>query len=161
MVCSTLLGILAVPGKHAFCNAETFWVEIQNLMLLWPIATTVGYYKNIVTGYHTVRVLYIFFIFRWRHTCWRLPGKANGVRKLWKEIWGIQLLAVLFKYLDPTSVSSDCSTVDLHYCYNDSFSCLVSFRSAFQSQQYKPSLNLTLWVDLKLPTWWRILWSKL
>ena len=31
-----------------------------------------------------------------------------------------------------------------YYCYNDNFSCLVSFRSAFQSQQYKPSLNLTL-----------------
>lgn len=50
----------------------------------------------------------------------------------------------LNNYLDPTSVSSDCSAVDLHYCYNDSFSCLVSFRSAFQNQQYKPSLNLTL-----------------
>ena len=49
-----------------------------------------------------------------------------------------------FKYLDPTSLSSDCSTVDLHYCFNDSFSCPVSSRSAFQSQQYKPSLNLTL-----------------
>lgn len=49
-------------------------------------------------------------------------------------------------YLDSTIiiVSSDGSTVDLHYRYNDSFSCLVSFRSAFLSQQYKLSLNLML-----------------
>lgn len=159
MLCSSFLGILAVPGKQAFCNAETFWVKIQ--VLLWPIATTLGQYKNIVTGHPPWEFIYLFiYLF--------LGGAVHveGFQARQMEFENFERKFEVFSCwhrfcLDPSSVSSDTSTVDLHYCYNDSFSCFFSSRSAFQSQQYKPSLNLMLWVDLKLPTWWRILWGRL